>query len=71
MSEIRKLDLRKDDKGSGFTTLHTSKSDKEPHCTWKASDHAVHVYGLDYPWPIGKTADKWISPRGRQINKSD
>ncbi|MEM2029844.1 MAG: hypothetical protein QXV35_00730 [Archaeoglobaceae archaeon] len=64
MSEItKKFNLKKDDPGSGFTTLHKSRSCDEDHCTMRGNDFVVHIYGLDLPWPIGKTADKWFSKK--------
>jgi len=44
----------------GYTPLHTSRSDPEPHTTWRGSDHTVHVYGADFPFPIGNSPDKWF-----------
>jgi len=45
----------------GYTPLHTSGSDSNPHTTWRGNEHTAHVYGNDFPWPIGKTEDKWLS----------
>jgi len=44
----------------GYTPLHTSRSDPEPHTTWRGNDHTVHVYSNDFPFPIGNSPDKWF-----------
>jgi hypothetical protein len=52
----KKVDLRK--QFEGYTPLHTSMSCDEPHTTWRGTDFTVHVYGVDFPPPIGNTPAK-------------
>ena len=49
----------------GYTPPHRSRSCDEIHSTWRGSEHTVHVYGEkpDFPWPIGKSPDKWFAKK--------
>jgi len=47
----------------GYTPLHISRSDQEEHVSLKGNEFMAHVYGEDFPWPIGRTSDKWLHKR--------
>jgi len=63
-NEFNKFNFKK--QSPGYTPLHTSRSDLNPHTTWRGDSFTAHVYDEDFLWPIGRSADKWISKRGEE-----
>ena len=54
-----------DKQSPGYTPMHISRSDQNPHVTFRGQEHTVHVYGKDLPFPLGNSPDKWFSKKKR------
>ena len=62
MVDFKKVNLNK--QFEGYTPLHKSpRIDENIHATWRGQSHTVHVYGKDFPWPVGKSPDRWMLNR--------